>query len=214
MDKVGVLCDKDKALLEEFSKRVLQHIGGLTLFAHLPFITDYLEANVRKEAEKDRVVITRAAAAFPSCAGDEALIVDSLFEETKTVDAAFVKTLLIPSLVITVCYEDIADIRKKRIQLLLKAVYGLLAQWEDAASFEECVRKTYSKQGLKEELGEMLHLYNLEIRNLNNSIRFLPPFKGAVNFFADALFDAMQTASTDLVRDCGKKIFGGNGPHA
>ncbi len=214
MDKVGVLCDKDKAMLDEFSKRVLQRISGRTLFLHLRFITDYLEANVRKEAEKDRVVITHAAAAFPSCAGDEALVVDTLFEETKTVDAAFVKTLFIPSIAITVLYEDIADIRKKRIRLLLEAVYGLLAQWGDAASFEECVRKAYSKQRFKEDLSEMLHLYSLEIRNLNNSIKFLPPFKGAVNFFADALFDAMQGASTDLVRDCGKKIFGGDGPHA
>jgi hypothetical protein len=214
MDKVGMLCDKDRALLDEFSRRVLQRIGGLTLFAHLPFITDYLEANDRKEAEKDRIIIAHAAAAFPSCAYAEALVVDTLFEETKTVDAAFVKTLFIPSIAITVLYEDIADIRKKRIRLLLEAVYGLLAQWGDAASFEECVRKTYSEPQFKEDLSEMLHLYSLEIRSLNNSIRVLPPLKGAVNFFADALFDAMQAASTGLVRDCGKKIFGGDAPHA
>jgi hypothetical protein len=214
MDKVGVLCVKDKAMLVEFSSRVLQRISGRTLFLHLPFITDYLEANVRKEAEKDRIIIAHAAAAFPSCAGDEALVVDSLFEETKSVDAAFVKTLLIPSIAITVRYEDIADIRKKRIQRLLKGVYKLLAQWEEAVSFEECVRKAYSERRFKEDLGEMLHLYSLEIRSLNNSIRFLSPLKGAVNFFADALFDAMQAASTGLVRDCGKKIFGGDAPHA
>jgi len=209
VDKIEVLCDEDKAMLSEFSRRALEHITGRSLNSlHLPFITGYVTANVMKEVEKDRIIIEHAAAAFAANTSVEHLDVDAVFERTKTVDRTFVKGLLIPSLAVNIRYEDIADIRKKRIRCLSQAVFDVLKNWDDAVSFKTTVRQTWSKQEFNTVVAEILHLYNEETRMLSNSVKFFHPFNKALNFFADPIFDAMEDAAEELTAEYGSKIFG------
>ena len=92
MDKAAILCDKDKALLREFSRRVVGRVTGRAVPAFkLPFIGAYIDSNVMKEVEKDRIVICRAAEAFMAGKGAGDMDHDALFEETKAVDRTFVK---------------------------------------------------------------------------------------------------------------------------
>jgi len=209
VNKAEKLCDRDRELLTAFSKRALAHLTGRPLNAlPLPFVTEYMSANVMKEVEKDRIIIEHAVADFEANTRFEELAVDDIFELTKTVDRTFVKGLMIPALVIKVRYEDIADIRKKRITCLLHAVFTLMEHWSDSLSFEARIRQAYSEQKFKATLAEILHLYNQETRALSNSIKFLNPFNTAISFFAGPLFDAMEAAANEVTADCTTKIFG------
>ena len=209
MNKAEKLCDRDRELLTAFSKRALAHLTGRPLNAlPLPFVTEYMSANVMKEVEKDRIIIEHAVAAFKANTRFEELAVDDIFELTKTVDRTFVKGLMIPALVIKVRYEDIADIRKKRIRCLSRAVFKVMEHWVDSISFEARIHQAYSEQEFKATLAEILHLYNQETRALSNSIKFLNPFNTAISFFAGPLFDAMEAAANEVTADCTTKIFG------
>jgi hypothetical protein len=167
-----------------------------------------MNANVLKEVEKDRIIIDHAVAAFKAGTSVDKLAVDDIFEMTKRVDKNFVKGLLIPSLVIKVRYEDIADIRKKRIRCLSKAVFTFMENWADSLSFEIRIRQAYSEQEFKTAMDEILHLYNLETRALSSSINFLNPFNTAIKFLSETLFDSMEAAAKDLTAECATKIFG------
>jgi len=161
-----------------------------------------------KEVDKDRIIINAAAALFRSGGQVDTLAVDAVFEDTKAVDKAFVRKLLVPSLSVTVRYEDFADIRKGRIRCLSRAVHGLLAAWDEAASFEDAVRKAYTAQQFKDVLTEILHLYNLETKMVGKSTKFFHPFNTALNLFSDTLFDSMEETSVVLVGEYARTLFG------
>ena len=213
MDKAAILCEKDGALLREFSRRVVRRVTHRAVPIRLPFIGDYIDSNVMKEVEKDRIVIRRASEVFHAGRGASDTDREELFEETKAVDRTFVQHLRIPVFSLTVRYEDFADIRKKRIRLLVDAVHAVLRGWNDAATLEETLRAVFPLDQFKESLTEILHLYNLETRILSRSVRFLPPFHGVMAKFADVLFNTMETESRDLVDDYANKIYGGAHAH-
>jgi len=207
MDKVGLLCKKDDDLLRTFSNRCLERITGRTL-PTLPFVSTYLDANVMKEIEKDRLIITRAAAACAVGEKSGSLNIEEIFEETRNVDRAFVKKIALPSLAIQVRYEDIAAVRKERIVFLAGAVEDILIKWGNSPNFDEAVRKTYSATNFRGAIVTLLHLYNEETRMLSNSVRFLPPFNKAMNLFADTLFEAMEEVKEELADACSQSVFG------
>jgi len=208
VNKVEVLCDRDRAMLTAFSKRALAQLTGRSFNAlSLPFVAEYMNANVTKEVEKDRIIIEHAITAFKTGASVYKPDVDDIFEMTKTVDRTFVKGLMIPSLMIKVRHEDLADIRKKRISRLSEVVFTLMKNWEDALSFETGIRRSYSEEEFKATMTDMLHLYNQETRTLGSSISFPKPFNTAIRFFAGPLFEAMETAAQELTAECATKIF-------
>jgi hypothetical protein len=213
MDKSATLCEKDEALLREFSRRVVRRVTGRAVPLRLPFISSYIDANVLKEVEKDRIVIRRASEAFEAGTSAGDMDGDALFEETKAVDRTFVKNLRIPAFSLTMRYGDFADIRKKRIRLLVEAVYTVLREWNDAATLEEALRAACPVGQFRETLTEILHLYNLETRILSRSVRFLPPFHGVMAKFADVVFNTMEAESRDLVDDYANRIYGGAHAH-
>lgn len=214
MDRTTLLCGKDRIMLTEFSKRSLERIAGRSLrVAPLPFIETYLDANVRKEVEKDRLIIGHAGKVFAAGKGAGDLDVDAVFEQTKEVDSLFVRNVMIPALFITVRYEDIEDTRKKRIRHLGGMAHGILSRWKDGASFEDTLRAAYSEKTFEKAIREILHLYNRETRQLSRSIRLLPPFNSAVDIVADTLFDIMEAVSKDMAAEYSNKIFGGKPAH-
>ena len=114
MDNVGILCDKDNDFLHDYSRRCIERLTGHSLLpVPFSFLSTYLEANIKKETDKDRLIIEHAAEALAAGKEPGDVDIDEIFEKTKTVDKVFVRRLLIPSFSIQVRYEDIADIRKK-----------------------------------------------------------------------------------------------------
>jgi hypothetical protein len=209
MDKVTVLCDKDRDMMYEYSRRSLDRISRHSLrLISLPFFSAYMDANVKKEVEKDRLIIEEASEAHkdgkPACDLD----LEDIFEKTKQIDKAFLEGLLIPSFSLSVRYSDFADIRIQRIWRISRTVYNLLDHWRDAASFTDAVRKAYTGKEFKEIVAEILHLYNQETRMLSKSIRLFSPFNKAVNTYVETLYQAMEETSEDMADIYTKKIFG------
>lgn len=210
MDNVDILCDKDSDFLHDYSRRCLERLTGHSLLpVPFPFLSAYLEANIKKETDKDRLIIEHAAEAL--AAGREPGDVDigEIFERTKTVDRAFVRRLLIPSFSIQVRYEDIADIRKKRIARLSTTAGEVLRAWGAARSFSDAVQNAYSESQFREIILDILHLYNLETRSLTNSINFFSPFNRAISLFAENMFDTMEAVAEIMVDEYADKLFRG-----
>jgi hypothetical protein len=207
MDKVGILCEKDSIMMHEFSRLSLDRIKGHSLLSvAISFISSYMEANVRKEVEKDRLIIEEAAAAFeagrPACDLD----LEDIFEKTKKVDREFLDNLMVPSFSFSVRYSDFADIRIQRIWRISRSVYALLGKWPDGAPFAEAAKNTYAGKAFKDLIAEILHLYNLETRMLGDAIR--SPFRKTINAYVEALFHAMEETTEEMASGYTKKIYG------
>ena len=208
MDRTETLCEKDRTMLCEFSRRSFERLAGHSLLTSLPFFSSYYDANIRKEADKDRLIIKEAAAAFEAGKPAFDLDLEAIFERTKTVDAAFLKNLKIPSFSKSVRYDDIADIRIQRIWRISRTVYDLLKNWPDSATFADAVRNAYTEREFNEVITGVLHLYNQETRMLGRSLRLLPPFSRAMNSFTGALFQAMEEATDGMADTYARKLFG------
>ena len=207
MDKFGVLCDKDRAMMHEFSRRSLGRISGRSLLSvSLSIFSSYMEANVKKETEKDRLIIEVAAAAFARGQAACDLDLEDIFEQTKRIDKAFLDNLMIPSFSISVHYSDFADIRLRRIWRISKTVYALLGKWPDGGTFADTAKKTYSEKEFKDIIVDILRLYSLETRMLGDAIH--SPFRRAVGAYIETLFHAMEEATDELANDYTKKIYG------
>lgn len=209
MDKIGILCEKDRNMMEEFSSRSLDRIrGNSPILASLPFFSSYCEANVKKEVDKDRLIIEEAAHAFQAGKPVCDLDLEGIFEKTKAVDKQFIHRLRIPSFTLSVRYGDIADIRIQRIWRISKTVYDLLQNWPDTGSFAYIVRKVYTGQKFKDIIMDILRLYNQETRMLSHSIRLIPPFNSAMNSLAETLFQAMESVTESLADTYTTQLFG------
>ena len=210
MDNVGIICDKDNDFLHDYSRRCIERLTGHSLLSvPFPFLSAYLEANIKKETDKDRLIIEHAAEALAAGKEPGDVNIDEIFEKTKVVDKAFVRGLLIPSFSIQVRYEDIADIRKKRISLISKSAGEVLRVWGDSGSFSEVVQRIYTKQQFRDILQNVLHLYNLETKKLNNSIKLFSPFNRAIGMFADNVFETMESVSVQMYNEYTEKLYRG-----
>ncbi len=212
-DRVRILCERDRQMLEEFSRRSLKRLKpGTKLSIVLTFLSSYLDGNVKKEVEKDRLIIEESAAACeagrPACDLD----LEHIFEKTKKIDKAFLDKLIVPSFTISVHYADFADVRIQRIWRIARSVYDVLSEWPETASFTDAIRKAYTGEEFKQILSEILHLYNLETRTLGESIR--SPFHSAITAYCEALYKAMEEATEDLAETCSRKLFGDKTVHA
>jgi hypothetical protein len=210
VDNVGILCDKDNDFLHDYSRRCMERLTGHSLFSvPFPFLSAYWEANIKKESDKDRLIIEHAAEALAAGKEPGDVDIDEVFEKTKIVDQAFVRRLLIPAFSIQVRYEDIADIRKKRIVRLSTTVGEVLRAWESAISFSDVVRTTYSESQFRAIILDILHLYNLETRKLTGSIKFFSPFNRAIGAFAENAFKTMENVSVQICDEYTEKLFRG-----
>ncbi len=209
MDKVSLLCDKDSQLMHDFCARCMDTRKGHSFLAvPLPFVRTYMNANVEKEIEKDRLVIKYAASRFAegkSCCDHE---IGELFEMTKQVDKAFLRKVTVPSLSIEIRYEDIAGFRKARIDRVSRSVHDLLAHWKDGHPVEDAVRSAYRRRDFREMILEVLHLYNQETRQLSNSIRLFGPLQLAVDAFAVSLYRTMEQVAEELAAFYAGLVYG------
>jgi hypothetical protein len=206
MDKIGILCSKDRDMLHEFSRRSIERIKGNPLLSlTMSFFSSYVEGNVKKEVEKDCLIITEAANAFETGRPVCDLDLEDIFEKTKKVDKQFLGNLMLPPFSISVRYSDFADIRIQRIWRISRTVYALLRNWTDSASFTDVVRKTYTEQEFQAVLIEILHLYNLETRMLGDAIR--SPLHKAISAAGETLYQSMEDTMEELTEAYSQKIF-------
>jgi hypothetical protein len=118
MTRVDILCDTDREMMLEFSSLCVGHLNNhLPLKIFLSLFQHFLDANVLKEIEKDRLIIEHAAAVFERGKGRAAVDAEEVFEMTKKTDREFIKNCR-TLFSIELRYDDFAEIRKRRIILL------------------------------------------------------------------------------------------------
>jgi hypothetical protein len=195
-------------MMLEFSRLCVGRLNShLPLKLFLSLFQHFLDANVLKEIDKDRLIIEHAAAAFERGMDRADMDVNELFEMTKKVDNEFVEKLSNPLFSLSVRYDDFAEIRKKRIVSFVNVVFDLLCNWQDALPFPHIVRSTFAEERYREVLGQVLHLYNVETRMLSNSITFHGPAGKVKDLFAEKLFATMERTAGDIAAAYTRKVY-------
>lgn len=202
-----MLDGKNREMVHEFSSRCIGRIEGhVPLKALLAHFHRFLEANVEKEADKDRLIIECAVAAHNDGTDLRAVNREELFDKTKHVDAAFLKKVSLP-LPHDVRYQDIADIRNRRIDVLFGTVCDLMKNWKEHRSFSETVRKTYSPEQFRKIIIDILQLYRLETMIVAASIKLPFPARKAKDRIESKLYATMELVAEEIAGEYTEKIF-------
>jgi len=208
VNRIEKLCSLDRELLQRFSSTCLGSLREQLLFElALPLLRDFLELNVEKEVAKDRMIIQLAGEAFSSgkVIGEEKI--QKIFERTKVIDAEYIHKARSGDFSFLLQYEDIRDIRKERIRLIVDTVTGLLSIWHEKSSFEEIVRCLFPREQYRERIFTFLHLYDMETRMLGDSIRIALPARMAKDILVNKLYEIMEQVSNRIARSCVEKVY-------
>lgn len=159
-------------MMETFSQRTVEGLKDYTLFRlALPAFQSFLDINVGKEVEKDRMVISRAAMMHQSGIKPGPAQVTALLQEARAIDQTFLRKATVFPIDIQIQYQDIERYRQQRIELLLQTSYRILTQWQDASSFRAAVKGLYNETQFRDLLHDVLKLYAMETRMLSRSVR-------------------------------------------
>lgn len=208
MSKVDVLCYSDREMMMEFSRLCVRRLNNyLPLKLFLSLFQHFLDANVLKEIEKDRLIIEHAAVEYERGREREHIDLSELFEMTREVDKEFIKKLTNPLFSIEIRYDDFAEIRKKRIAAFVKMVFDLLSNWQNNVPFAHIVKNTFTDDSYRKVLREVLHLYNVETRMLSNSFTFHGSAGRVKDLFAEKLFVTMERTADDIAVLYTRKVY-------
>ena len=212
MSRIDALCDTDREMMVEFSSLCVSRLNNfLPLRLFLSHFQHFLDANVFKEIEKDRLIIEYAAAHYEKGRNREDLDVNDIFEMTIKIDAEFVNKLSNPFFSVAIRYDDFAEIRKKRIAALVNMVLDLLRNWQDGLPFHNVVKTTFEEDSYREVLREVLHLYNVETKMLSNSFTFHGPAGKVKDLFAERLFTTMEKTAVEIALVYTHRVYAAKG---
>ncbi len=212
MNKIDVLCDTDREMMLEFSRLCVSRLNNfLPLKLFLSPFQHFLDANVIKEIEKDRLIIKYAETHFERDRNRDDLNVNDIFEMTIKIDAEFVNKLSNPFFSVAIRYDDFAEIRKKRIAALVNMVLDLLRNWQDGLPFHNVVKTTFEEESYREVLREVLHLYNVETKMLSNSFTFHGPAGKVKDLFAERLFTTMEKTAVEIALVYTHRVYAAKG---
>jgi hypothetical protein len=208
VSKVDILSETNREMMLEFSSLCVGRLNNhLPLKLFLSPFQRFFDANVFKEIEKDRLIIEHASTAFEKGKDRTDVDLDKLFEMTVKVDNGFLEKLSNPFFSIEVRYDDFAQVRKKRMVTIVNIVFDLHCNWNNTSTFADIVKSTYAEQNYREILSEILHLYNVETRLLNNSITVRGPAGAAKDLISERLFVIMEETARDIVVAYARKVY-------
>ncbi|MGA9033752.1 MAG: hypothetical protein WB402_14650 [Sulfuricaulis sp.] len=202
MDKVRVLCAMSGAMMQEFSTRTAARLGDYTLFKLLlPAFRAFLDINVRKEIEKDRLVIMRAGSA------PQEADIQRLLQQAREIDQKFLQQAAVFPVNIHIEYRDIEEFRRRRIERLLELAGRLLAQWETTPRFRAAVAHLYSRAEFESLLREILELYSAETKMLSRSVHIPQIFNFARDSLSETVHTVMVSVAKGLAAELTRKVY-------
>ncbi len=202
MDKVRVLCEMDQYMMRAFSRDTSEALKKNTLFRLLlPPFQSFLDANVKKEEEKDFLVISSAYQARQGGKSLEEIPITSLLQEARKIDQKFFQQTSALPFSIEFKYNDIEKIRRLRMEQLFDTSYRLFQQWEKTPRIRTAFARLYSRNQFLVLLREILHLYSQETKILSRSVR-LPHLIGvARDKLSNTIYSVMEDVSQQLVTE-------------
>ena len=184
-------------MMQEFSTRTAARLGDHTLFRLLlPTFRAFLDINVRKEIEKDRLVIMHAAAAQRAGSAPQEADIQKLLQQAREIDRQFLQQAAVFPVSIHIEYRDIEEFRRRRIERLLELAGRLLAQWEVTPRFRAAVAGLYAPDEFRALLREILELYSAETKMLSRSVHIPQIF----NFARDSLSETVHTVMVGVAK--------------
>lgn len=208
MNKVRVLCAIDRHMMQEFSRRTAEGLKDHVLFRLLlPAFQSFLDINVRKEVEKDLLVIASAAAAHGAGRAPDASDTLRLLQQARDIDRAFLRQAALSPIAISIQYGDIEQIRQRRIQRLLDLAHRLFVQWENTPRLRMAIAGIYDREQFRAALREIFHLYGLETKMLSNSVRIPRVFSPAREKLAQTIYSVMETAAEELASELTRQVY-------
>ncbi len=208
MDKARVLCAMSGAMMQEFSTRTAARLGDYTLFKLLlPVFRAFLDINVRKEIEKDRLVIMRAAAAPRAGGAPQEADIQRLLQQAREIDQKFLQQAAVFPVSIHIEYRDIEQFRRRRIERLLELAGRLLAQWEVTPRFRAAAAHLYPRAEFESRLREILELYSAETKMLSRSVHIPQIFNFARDSLSETVHGVMVSVAQGLAGELTHKVY-------
>jgi hypothetical protein len=198
----------DGRMMQEFSARTVRQLESHTLFGLLlPVFRSFLEINVRKEIEKDRLAILRAAAAQRAGGAPAPADVEALLQQAREVDQRFLREVAVFPVNIRIEYRDLDPFRRRRIQMLLEAAHALFTRWETVSRFRAAVAAQYTRAEFEALLREIMQLYGAETRALSRSVRIPSLFNIARDSISDTVYSVMTGVAADLAGELSRRVY-------
>lgn len=208
MDRVTLLCDMERYMLEEFSQRTNETLRRQTLFRIMlgPF-QNFLELNVSKEAEKDRRVIQHAAGLVQAGTFPTQQDIQHLLAVARDIDHAFLKQTVILPVKLSIQYPLIEPIRQQRIQSLLTETHQLLRQWKGMTCLRNALAIQYDAPQFSKLLYDLLHWYSLETRLLSQAVRLPGLLSLARESLGQTVYVTMESVARQLADELAGRLF-------
>ncbi len=208
MDKARVLCAMSGAMMQEFSTRTAAGLADYTLFRLLlPAFRAFLDINVRKEIEKDRLVILHAAAAQRAGSAPQEADIQQLLQQAREIDQQFLQQAAVFPVSIHIEYRDIEQFRRRRIERLLELAGRLLAQWQVTPRFRAVVASLYDPDAFRALLREILELYSAETKMLSHSVHIPQIFNFARDSLSETVHTVMISVANGLADELTHKVY-------
>jgi len=208
MDRVRVLAELDRRILETYSRRTTQALRAtLPLRLALPHLEPLLARNVAKEVRKDALVIRRASEARTGGEPPGEHAVEALLAQGRAIDGDFLAQVGRLPIGIVVRYDEILPLRRQRIGKLLGAAYRILVTWSTGRGLRKALRECYAPEEFESLLADILRLYAMETRALSRAVRLPALLRPAQDTIGRRLYDIMDAQGARLARDAARGAF-------
>jgi hypothetical protein len=198
----------DGRMMQEFSARTIRRLEDHSLFKLLlPVFRSFLEINVRKEIEKDRLAIMRAAETQRAGGTPGPADVEALLQQAREIDQRFLREAAVFPVNIRIEYRDIESFRRRRVEMLLAATHALFTRWEVTPRFRAAVAARYTRAEFEAQLREIMQLYGAETRALSRSVRIPSIFNIARDSISDTVYSVMASVAADLAGELARKVY-------
>jgi len=206
MERVAVLTELDRRMLEAFSRRTTEELRAalpLPLRIALPHLEPFLAANVAKEVRKDALTIRRAGEALAVGEQPGPGTAQPIFETTQEIDRDFLRTIDHFPVRIRIPYDRIAPLRLQRIERVFDLAYRILREWQAGRR----LRDAFEKEELEQCLLKVLELYVQESLALSHSVSLpalLEPVRGRL---ARSLYGVMNEVTMRLASEIADAVY-------
>lgn len=195
-------------MMREFSARTIRRLEDHSLFRLLlPVFRSFLEINVHKEIDKDRLAILHAATVQRAGGTPGPADVETLLQQAREIDQRFLRDAAVFPVNIRIEYRDIESFRRRRVEMLLAASHALFARWEVTPRFREAVALLYSRGEFEALLREVMQLYGAETRALSRSVRIPSIFNLARDSISDTVNSVMTGVAADLAGELTRQVY-------
>ena len=213
MDKSRLLCVMYAYMMREFSQRTIAGLKECKLFKLLlPPFKSFLEINLDKEIEKHQEVIACAVAAVQRGQTPGHVSIEQLLRRAREIDQAFLRKAHSLSSALDIHYQEIDQVRLRRIELVITAAYQLLVNWQVKMSFRRVVHGQYDREQFRAFLLNILNLYIQETRVLSKSVKIPRHLARFSDSLIDTVHTVMQRTADQLAQDLTDKVYKGITP--